>query len=174
MKDLSLLTRGSLILIICCSILALILLLSQVREQRRNDGAPSAAQRPHWTEYESALAHKFLPEGIQGVCEWEILGQATQDVFVWAVCLGNSPSSELLGMSAPAAIHLSADGQIQTVAVPRDGTLYTQDVKTLFPRDLHERIFAHTLTPELEEHLQTRLANPDTPPWIVLTSTPVP
>ncbi|HSD83674.1 MAG TPA: hypothetical protein VLG46_07440, partial [Anaerolineae bacterium] len=110
MKDLSLLTRGSLILIICCSILALILLLSQVREYNRNEGVPSSADRPHWTEYESALAHKFLPEGLQGVCEWEILGQAAQDVFVWAVCLGNSTGSNPLGVSAPAVIHLAANG----------------------------------------------------------------
>jgi hypothetical protein len=58
--------------------------------------------------------------------------------------------------------------------VPRDGAFYSQDVKTLFPVELHERIFAHALTPEIEQHLQRRLANPDTPPLIVLTGTPLP
>ncbi|CAG0935686.1 hypothetical protein TFLX_04535 [Thermoflexales bacterium] len=174
MKELSLLTRWSLIVIICCSLLALALLLSQARGQKRDDHVPPAAGQIHWTQYESALAHKFLPEGIEGVCEWEVLGQAAQEVFVWAVCQGNSPSSGPVGMSAPAVIHLEMDGQILAVAVPRDGTLYSQDVTTLFPRELHERIFAHTLTPEIEKHLQTRLANPDTPPWAVLTGTPLP
>ena len=174
MKDLSLLTRWSLILIIVCSVLALVMLLSQARGQKRNETISSETRTPRWAEYESALVHKFLPEGKQGVCEWEVLGQAAQDIFVWAVCQGNSPSSEPTGMSAPAVIHLAADGQIQTVTVPRDGAFYSQDVKMLFPRELHERIFSHTLAPEIESHLQTRIAHPDVPPLIVLTSTPFP
>ncbi len=174
MQALSSLTKWSLILIVCCSILALALLLSQARGQNRDGNVPVAPAAPPWTEYESALAKKFLPEGIKGVCEWEILGQAAQDVFVWALCQGNSPSSEPMGVSAPAVIHLSTDGQIQTVAVPRDGAFYSQDVKALFPLELHERIFAHTLTPEIEKHLQMRIVRPDTPPLIVLTGTPLP
>ena len=174
MQALSSLTKWSLILIICCSVLALVLLWSQMREQSRSGIPPTAAGAPHWVEVESALAHQFLPEGIQGLCEWEILGQTTQDVFVWALCEGNSFSSGPVGMSAPAVIRLATDGHIQTVTVPRDGALYSQDVKALFPLELHERIFAYTLTPQIERHLQTRLAHPGMPPLIALTGTPSP
>ena len=174
MQALSSLTKWSLILIVCCSILALALLLSQARGQNRNSNTPVTADAPHWTEVESALAHAFLPEGMKGVCEWEVLGQAAQDVFVWAVCQGNSSSSGPMGVSAPAVIHQTTDGQIQTVTVPRDGTLYSQDVTALFPLDLHERIFNHTLSPEMGKHLQMRITQPETPPLIVLTGTPSP
>jgi hypothetical protein len=174
MQALSSLTKWSLILIICCSILALVLLLTQARGQNRNSNTLAAASAPHWTAYESALAQEFLPEGITGVCEWEVLGQAAQDVFVWAVCQGNSPVSGPMGMSAPAVIHLAAEGQIQTVTVPRDGMLYSQDVTALFPLELHGRIFNHTLSPELERHLETRIAHPETPPLIALTEPPTP
>ena len=174
MQALSSLTRWSLILIICCSVLALALLLSQARGQDRNGTTLMAPSAPHWTEYDRALTQKFLPEGMTGVCEWEVLGQAAQDVFVWAACQGNSPISEPMGMSAPAVMHLTADGQIQSVTVPRAGAFYAQDVTTLFPSELHERIFSHTLSPEMKQHLQTRVAYPETPPLIVLTVTPAP
>lgn len=174
MQALSSLTKWSLILIICCSVLALALLLSQARGQNRNGNMPTAASAPHWTEYDLALAREFLPQGVTGVCEWEVLGQAAQDVFVWAMCLGNSPVSGQTGMSAPAVIHLTTDGQIQSVVVPRDGALYSQDVTALFPIELHERILNHTLSSELVKHLQTRIERPETPPLIVLTGTPVP
>lgn len=138
------------------------------------EGRGTATSVPRWAEYELALAHKFLPEEIMGVCEWDILGQAEQDVFVWAVCQGNSPNSGLMGMSAPAVIHLATDGQVQTVTVPRDGTLYSQDVEALFPHELQKQIFAHTIQPEIERHLQMRIAQPNTPPLIALTRTPLP
>jgi hypothetical protein len=174
MQVLSSLTKWSLILIICCSVLALALLLSQARGQNRTGPAPITTGTPQWTEYDLALAQKFLPEGTKRVCEWEILGQAAQDVFVWAVCQGNSPSSGPTGVSAPAVIHLAVDGQIESITAPRDGTLYSQDVAALFPAELHERIFNYTLSPEMERHLQTRIDHPETPPLIVLTGTPVP
>src|SRR5512143_4270806 len=107
MQALSSLTRWSLILIICCSVLALVLLWSQMREQNQKGIPPTAVGAPHWSEVESALAHQFLPEGIQGLCEWEILGQTGQDVFVWALCEGTSFSSGPMGMSATAVIHLA-------------------------------------------------------------------
>jgi hypothetical protein len=144
-----------------------------VRGQNRNNATPTASV-PNWTEYDLALAREFLPQGVTGVCEWEVLGQAAQDVFVWVICRGNSSNSGSTGMSAPAVIHLAADGKIQSVVVPRDGILYGQDITALFPAELHERIFNHTLSPEMEQHLQTRIAHPETPPLIVLTETPVP
>jgi hypothetical protein len=174
MQALSSLTKWSLILIICCSVLALALLLSQARGQNRNRITPTAVSAPNWTEYDLALALEFLPQGVTGVCEWEILGQTAHDVFVWAVCQGSSSGSGSTGMSAPAVIHLAADGKVQSVVVPRDGTLYSQDVTALFPIELHERIFNHALSPEMEQHLQTRLAQPETPPLVVLTATPAP
>ena len=70
-------------------------------------------------EYENALAVKFL-HGSQGYCEWEILGQSQQEIYLWAICQTRF-SSEGAAMSAPAVIYLDADGDIEKVEVPKDG-----------------------------------------------------
>ena len=49
---------------------------------------PNADQLTRWREYEKALAEKFIshhiPEDV--LCEWVLLGQSAQEVYVWANC----------------------------------------------------------------------------------------
>ncbi len=50
---------------------------------------PNAIQVERWKEYELALAKKMFPSNfIPGkfLCEWEILGQAGQEEYVWVEC----------------------------------------------------------------------------------------
>jgi len=129
---------------------------------------------PRWVEYESVLARAFLPKGISGLCEWEILGQQEREVYVWALCIGNSPISGPMAMSAPAVVYLETDGNIQSVRVPRDGILGTQDVKTFFPPDVQGKVFAYRLSPDMEAHISKRLADPSVPPLVIVSGTPMP
>jgi hypothetical protein len=90
-------------------------------------------------ELERALVSRVHWE-TNAICEWEVLGQTPQDLYVWVVCQSIANDS---AVSVPAAVHLGTDGRVARVDVPRDGSLYAQDVRALFPQDLHQRIFAH-------------------------------
>lgn len=124
---------------------------------------------PEWREYESALAKAALPEGVSGMCEWEILGQQAQELYVWAYCSNGS-----MAMSAPAVIYLGTDGAVRDVRFPRDGTLGAQDSKVLFPLEVQERIFTYQRNPDLETHIRRRLEDPSIAPLIMISGTPLP
>jgi len=129
---------------------------------------------PRWVEYESALASEFLPENITGLCEWEILGQQEQQIYVWVLCSGRSIiNDDIMAASAPAVIYFGTDGSIQRVRVPRDGTLYTQDIQSLFPSAVQKQIFIHKSL-DLDAHINKRFADPSIPPLIVVSGTPLP
>lgn len=135
---------------------------------------PDADQLIRWQEYEKALAIKFIPspEPEDILCEWVILGQSEQDVYVWAFCQvsGQIPT----GTSAPAVIYLETGGAVQNVEHPRDGSFYLIDVSRLFPPDVQKIIFAHLVdVGKLEAHIYVRLAHPE-PPLIVLEATQTP
>ena len=136
---------------------------------------PTQTQNPfqgRWMEYENALAVKFLP-GSQGYCEWEILGQSQQEIYLWAICQTRF-SSEGVAMSAPAVIYLDADGDIEKVEVPKDGGQYGDSIRELFPEELHEKILSHSVNiEEMWEHIQLRHSSPE-PPLIVLNGTELP
>ena len=91
---------------------------------------------------ESALATRFLNDPT-GLCEWEVWGEARQDIYLWAIC----QSAEGAGCSAPAVVRVAQDEssvwRIREVEMPRDGTLYGEDVRVLFPSDVQRRILAH-------------------------------
>jgi hypothetical protein len=139
-------------------------------------------QLARWREYERALASKFLsylpPEEV--ICEWEILGQSEQEVYVWAVCLGLPPAgrSEKYApiASIPSAIHLGSDGSVQSVELPRDdgNPSYSEGIRKIFPIDVQERIFNNLINyGALTDHAKLRRKNPG-PPLIVLSATPQP
>jgi hypothetical protein len=136
---------------------------------------PEPVQLARWMEYQDALAQKFLPTVYsQGtvLCEWELLGQSGQDVYVWAFCqaVGPIPSA----MSAPAVIYLGTDGAVQGVEIPGSGSLYASDVRRLFPSDAQEKIFAHLVdVNRMRRHIYFRLEHPE-PPLIVFSATSVP
>jgi hypothetical protein len=46
-------------------------------------------------------------------------------------------------MSAPAVVHLDAEGHVAGLSLPGDGTHYARDVRKLFPPHLQRRIHAH-------------------------------
>ncbi|HNB54221.1 MAG TPA: hypothetical protein PK530_19895, partial [Anaerolineales bacterium] len=125
---------------------------------------------PGWREYETALVKTILWE--DGFCEWEILGQAAQEVYVWAVCRTVSGG----GASVPAVIYLAPDGKIDKVVIPRDGSNYGVDIQALFPPDVQTLVNA----PDQEfidsawDHLIERQKDTSIPPLIVLEGVPLP
>jgi len=141
---------------------------------------PDAIQVERWKEYQRELA-KIVLSGYGSVskyalCEWDILGRATQEVYVWAQC------SEPRGGYAerPAMIYLEAYGSIKNVRVAGfKGAFFDL---SFFPTDIQEKIplyyspgYPYQGRPEvLRLHLLYREAHPEEPPLIILSATPTP
>lgn len=129
------------------------------------------ASNERWMLYEDALAARLLSIPISrgdGYCEWQILEQEGLEVFVWAICqLAGDPSGTTT--SAPVVITLSGDGLITGVEMPRDGSLWGDDVRAMFPEDLWSAIFFETADIDgMWAHIQSRHVNPE-PPLIALS-----
>ncbi len=141
---------------------------------------PDAIQAARWKEYQIALAKSILsflpPEEV--LCEWDILGQSSQEVYVWADCAVPGKGNDGL----PAVIHLNADNSVQNAEVPRRGSGWNADVQRMFPADVREKfgldfanyIFHRTRKEEMLQHLIYRATHPEVPPLIVLSATPTP
>jgi len=138
---------------------------------------PNALQVASWKQYQAALAKSLLrempPEMI--LCEWDILGQTDQEVYVWALC--RAPDA---GAIDPAVIHLNADGSINNVKTPQHGSTMEANIQKIFPVEIQKKI-SYYLSPlfserihALEIHLQYRLTHSDESPLIMLTVTPMP
>jgi hypothetical protein len=145
---------------------------------------PDPLQAERWEEYEDALATaifspKYLPQSpIEFLCEWEILGQVEQEVYVWATCMSTF-EIEGLGIpyhgGMPAVIHISADGTIQNVETPGGGSDYASDIREMFPPAAQEKYFNRLINFQaLTDHLQWRLEHLGEPPLVVLSITPTP
>jgi len=110
----------------------------------------------------------FQPEEV--VCEWVILGQTNQEIYVWAYCAAiysAGPSQA----SIPAVIHLGIDGSVVSAEIPGSGTFYGADIRRMFPADLQERIFNHSISFQgLADRMRWRRGHPEEPPLIVLNS----
>ena len=136
---------------------------------------PNLDQITRWREYQNALAHKFLPTSYSQetvLCEWELLGQSGQEIYIWAFCqaTGSIPSAK----SAPAVVYLGSDGAVQSVETPGDGSFYAPDVNRLFPPDVQEKIFTRLVDVErMRVHIDLRIEHPE-PPLIVLSATSAP
>lgn len=142
---------------------------------------PDAIQVARWREYEIALAKTLFPSSFipgEFLCEWEILGQSNQEVYVWAECI--SISVDISGLpyyegGIPAVIHVEPDGSIQSVEIPGGGADYAADIRLMFPLEAQERIFGGLISfEELREHLRWRREHPEEPPLIVVSATPTP
>lgn len=133
---------------------------------------PDAVQVERWQEYQRELAKSVLPYDPSPIvlCEWAILGQSNQEVYIWAVCEGGALTS------APVIIYLNIDGTIQhTDAVGYDATRNTQ-ILQLFPLDIQEKIFSENLSnldEQLTRHLRQRSGYPESLPLIILEATPI-
>lgn len=60
-----------------------------------------------------------------------MLGQDKQEVYLWALCQ-TAEDPEGAAVSAPAVLHLDDGGNITGADMPRDGALYSLDVRELF------------------------------------------
>lgn len=134
----------------------------------------------HWKEYEQALAKELErmtpPEKV--LCEWVILGQSEQAVYVWALCAEHEQNDiyPYPGVSEPAAVYISPEGEVVGVKVPEPGGPFARDI---FPEDVQEKIFrAHNGgwldVSQLQAHLIYRFEHPEVPPLVVLSATPAP
>lgn len=135
---------------------------------------PDPIQVERWKEYQTALAKSFLsylpPEEV--ICEWEILGQSDQVIYVWAICMGTIGIGTL---ADPAVIHIGIDGSVQSVEIPGGGMRYAADIREMFAPDAQEKYFGRLIHfQELTDHLQWRREHLEEPPLIVLSATPMP
>lgn len=144
--------------------------------------APNTKQIERWMEYEDALAKAFFKSSLQPnevVCEWEILGQTQQEVYVKAHCAGIYSASPYEG-SIPAVIHIGMDGEVINAEIPGAGSSYGVDIRRMFPANVQEKIFiqpidyygtdAYWRAIERTDRLRWRRGHPDEPPWIILTA----
>ena len=71
-------------------------------------------------------------------------------------------------------IYLGKDGSIEKVQIPGDGTQYGIDIRKMFPKELHDKIFEQSVgINEMWSHIELRQKNPE-PPLIVLSGIPLP
>jgi len=127
-----------------------------------------SAENPEdrWMLYEDALSARLLSIPMArdaGYCEWEILGQEGQEVYLWAICqVAGDPDGS--ATSAPVVVTLADDGGIARVDMPRDGTLYGEDIRAMFPKELQNTIFDQDVdVAGMWAHIQSRHANPGLP-----------
>lgn len=144
---------------------------------------PEPTQLAMWTEYETALGKKLTPAAFttgRVLCEWQILSESEQVVFVWSECMGTVPVGNKTppaypSASIPAVIHLGTDGSVQNVEVPGAGESYGPDIRSMFPPTAQKMIFDNQIDLNtLSDHLKFRLEHPEVPPLIVLSATPLP
>lgn len=142
---------------------------------------PDAFQVRQWDAYEDAIAtasfSSYLsPEEV--VCEWIIMGQTAQEVYVWANCASvysAGPSQS----SLPTVIHIGVDGSIQNAERPTSGGAdYASDIRRMFPPDVQEMIFSRSLFSQgyweqMMDRLRWRRGHPDEPPWIILMASSI-
>ena len=138
---------------------------------------PDALQVASWKQYQTALAKSLLrgtpPETI--LCEWDILGQANQEVYVWAIC--HAPET---GDRNPAVIHLNTDGSIKYAENPGHGSTMEANIQKMFPIEIQKKFdyylssFFSGRSHAMILHNHYRQTHPDEPPLIVLAATPMP
>ena len=107
------------------------------------------------------------------MCEWEFLGRSDQEIYVWAFCQSPPYTAELPPSiaSIPAVVHLGVDEAVRSVEIPGSGTAYARDIREMFPLDVQEIIFRHSVdTEKMEAHINSRRENPN-PPSIILSAT---
>ena len=158
---------------------------------------PDATQVVRWKEYQTELAKVILsynPELVHdpeiykdALCEWDILGQAVQEVYVYAVCVVANSNR---GARRPAIIYLELDGSIREVKLPeRKGAdseefnydPFPGDVQAKFcyyfdpfpsdlPRCPYGSAYPRPRLDVLYAHIEYRKTHPDEPPLVVLSA----
>lgn len=133
---------------------------------------PTSTDSPRWMIYEKALSRAIVQKE-DGLCEWEILGQSNDEVYVWAYCKVREPIGT--AASIPIVIQLGKNGEIEKVTIPRDGNNYPIDIRALFPEDVQQKIFPHSVfdSTAAKEHIDERLKS-NGPPSIAISGTTLP
>ena len=160
---------------------------------------PDAIQVERWREYQTELAkvvQKNKKAGIEydpeiaedALCEWDILGRAGQEVYVFVVCVFPKGHGD---MRIPAIIYLESDGSIRLVKHPEpkvtNSSVFNYDP---FPVEVQEK-FCHYFSfqsdlfscsyvgtaprPRLDmlyAHIEYRKTHPEESPLVILSSTP--
>jgi hypothetical protein len=129
---------------------------------------PDATQVERWEEYQFALALELVQGHGIAFCEWEILGQSGNEVYVWAVCA--APNYEAY---RPVVISLGPDGSIQQTDSPIMYSSSTEtEIKKLFPPDIQEKIAAIDYDKAFiyTSHINWRRSHPEVPPLIILSA----
>lgn len=139
---------------------------------------PNADQLARWQEYEKALATAIFPSHTitDVICEWEILKQLEQRVYVWAICSGYYSPDKASTASLPAVINLYVDASIQSVKTTENTPgSYSDALQELFPMDVQEKFKHYRFggAKIMFTHIGTRRTTPS-PPLFVLLATPMP
>ena len=162
---------------------------------------PDATQVERWKEYQMELAKVVLSSNPElgndpaiykdALCEWDILGQSGQDVYVYVACViakGNG------GMRKPAIIYLESDGSIRIVKLPepkgKNSEMFDYDPFPInvqekfcyyfdpFPSDLprcpNSSMYSSPRLDVLYTHLKYRQTHLEEPPLVVLSATSAP
>ena len=143
---------------------------------------PYPAMFAHWKKFEAALTAKLLewvpPD--KRLCEWVLLGvsETAPMQYIWVVCMEQpKPDGLFAVVSIPVRVHLDSDGNVKKLEIPGPGANYGPSIRQLFPKDVQEKIFnfqAWLDVEQLKAHLIYRFEHPETPPLIVLSTTPTP
>ncbi|CAG1006470.1 hypothetical protein ANAEL_03424 [Anaerolineales bacterium] len=159
---------------------------------------PDTTQVEKWEEYQTELANAVLSSNPErgsepvayenALCEWDILGQSGQEVYVFAIC---ALAEENGNTGRLAIIYLAADESIRSVKVAEfKGSFYDLG---LYPADIQQKFcyyfpfsppdrppcLINSVNPGgridvLRTHLDYRQINPAEPPLVVLSATPTP
>lgn len=80
-------------------------------------------------------------------CSHEILGEKESDIYIYAMCeefiAGDESLVSQSGFAGPVLLVVE-NGSIVSHKQPRDGSLYKQDVASIFPQDIQVSIFEHS------------------------------
>lgn len=144
---------------------------------------PDAIQVERWKEYQRELAKLVLSQAGDvfpyyelAICEWDILDQTEQKVYVWAECSGAGTFE-----GRPAVIYLEKNGAIRDIDTAFPGSTWDARIQELFPTNVQgkfelyigQSIFDGRVR-EMSDHLIYRETHPEIPPLVVLSATPTP
>jgi len=133
-------------------------------ESKPEEGSPSQVERQSSVDTDAATGSVSLANAITTYLDenlllpnfggkvftaHEILGAKAEEIYVWAYAQEfykqNNALEKGTGLSCPAVLTIdSQDGKEVKIVdhkLPRDGSFYSQDIKTMFPKKVQDAIF---------------------------------
>lgn len=110
----------------------------------------------------------FTSQGGQLYSAFEVLGYEAGDeqitLYLWVLCKEYAKTGEGSGISVPISVTIGKkDGQYTIIShqMPRDGDLYAEDIKKIFPKDVQNKfndVQAHNdLVSKLDEQIRQKV-----------------